>query len=310
MRSSRTRGVPRSSCAERSRVSTPPWKADSAERLPCGAAGVGGSGGRRRVLPPLRERGAAGPRSRAAHSRRLAPGGGGHAGRLPGGLADRGPVRSRPWSARSWLMTIATTRPWTGFATRRPGRRRETRHAVLGGRAPYDQTAEDSGLSLDARTVRAAVGGLSPRQRQAIELAYSGGYTYTEVSGLLDVPLGTAKSRIRDGLLLLRDRVSTFPARGGAVHETAGARPCSAARARAGRGPTGPDPDHHPTRRSSDMTTHHRLHRREGAGRRVQPAGRRRRRRRPTRRPDPRLAAFRTRGRSRSRPSRAPATAS
>ena len=111
-------------------------------------------------------------------------------------------------SALSWLMTIAHHKAVDRVRHAEAGRRRETRHAVLGGRAPYDQTAEEAGLSLDARTVRAAVGGLSPRQRQAIELAYFGGYTYTEVSGLLDVPLGTAKSRIRDGLLLLRDRVS------------------------------------------------------------------------------------------------------
>ena len=68
---------------------------------------------------------------------------------------------------------------------------------------PVDQTHDLVQASLEARTVRAALADLSALQRQVIQLAYFDGYTYSEVADLLGIPLGTAKTRIRDGLLRL-----------------------------------------------------------------------------------------------------------
>ena len=58
---------------------------------------------------------------------------------------------------------------------------------------------------MDAQRVRGAVATLTNVQREAVELAFLGGYTHTEVATMLKVPVGTAKTRIRDGLIRLRD---------------------------------------------------------------------------------------------------------
>lgn len=60
---------------------------------------------------------------------------------------------------------------------------------------------------MEAADVRDALGGLSAIQREAIELAYFGGLTHREVAERLGIPLGTAKTRIRDGLGTMRDRM-------------------------------------------------------------------------------------------------------
>ena len=59
--------------------------------------------------------------------------------------------------------------------------------------------------TFEARRVRTALSGLTEVQREAITLAYYGGYTHTQVATMLDLPVGTAKTRIRDGLIRLRD---------------------------------------------------------------------------------------------------------
>lgn len=80
--------------------------------------------------------------------------------------------------------------------------------------AAADPTHDLVQASHEARVVRAALAGLAVRQREALELAYFDGYTYRQVAELLDIPLGTAKTRISSALHRLRESVAIQ-----AVHE-------------------------------------------------------------------------------------------
>jgi RNA polymerase sigma-70 factor (ECF subfamily) len=108
-------------------------------------------------------------------------------------------------SATAWMFTIVHRRAVDRVRSAEAATRRDTTYQLQQQVAEHDVTAEAAQASLEARRVRAALTELTPVQRRAIELSYFGGYTHTEVASMLDIPLGTAKTRIRDGLIRLRD---------------------------------------------------------------------------------------------------------
>lgn len=108
-------------------------------------------------------------------------------------------------SAVSWLLTLVHRAAVDRVRATESATRRDQVWERQARPVDHDQTAEAVEASLEGRRVRRAVAALTPVQRQAVELAYFGGYTHTEVARMLEVPLGTAKTRIRDGLIRLRD---------------------------------------------------------------------------------------------------------
>lgn len=111
-------------------------------------------------------------------------------------------------TANGWIMTMAHRRAVDRVRSEQSSRNRNERVAVLeAAEEGYDVVAEDVEIRLEQQQVRNALDGLTDLQRQAIELAYYGGYTYREVAELLDTPLGTVKTRLRDGLIRLRDTI-------------------------------------------------------------------------------------------------------
>ena len=108
-------------------------------------------------------------------------------------------------SPLGWLLTIVHRKSVDRVRSAEASTRRDTTYNQQNQPVDHDSTAEAAQASLEAHRVRTALESLTPVQREALELAYFGGYTHTEVATMLDLPVGTAKTRIRDGLIRLRD---------------------------------------------------------------------------------------------------------
>lgn len=108
-------------------------------------------------------------------------------------------------SALSWLMTLAHRRAVDRVRSAEASSRRDSTWHDQSQPSEHDVTAEAATAAIDATRVRKAMESLTKVQREALELAYFGGYTHSEVATMLELPVGTAKTRIRDGLIRLRD---------------------------------------------------------------------------------------------------------
>ena len=108
-------------------------------------------------------------------------------------------------SALAWLMTLAHRRAVDRVRSAQAQSVRDEDYESLRDRPSPDPTSQEVEDRWQAQTVRAAVTDLGPPHQEAVELAYFQGMTHREVSLALGVPLGTAKTRIRDGLRKLRE---------------------------------------------------------------------------------------------------------
>ncbi|WP_326656505.1 sigma-70 family RNA polymerase sigma factor [Streptomyces sp. NBC_00385] len=107
-------------------------------------------------------------------------------------------------SAMTWIMTLAHRRAVDRVRASQAGADRERQVALLDPGPPFDDVTEQVENHLEWQRVRRCVHALTDIQREAVALAYYGGLTYREVAQSLSVPLGTVKTRLRDGLIRLR----------------------------------------------------------------------------------------------------------
>jgi RNA polymerase sigma-70 factor, ECF subfamily len=105
--------------------------------------------------------------------------------------------------AATWVMTIAHRRAIDRVRSSAAAAEREQKVAPVN--PLRDEVADAVEASLDRERVRRCLDGLTEVQRESITLAYYGGYSYRQVAELLSVTLGAIKTRIRDGLIRMRD---------------------------------------------------------------------------------------------------------
>ncbi|MFF0204303.1 sigma-70 family RNA polymerase sigma factor [Streptomyces sp. NPDC005017] len=108
-------------------------------------------------------------------------------------------------TAVNWILTLAHRRAVDRVRSVDAAAVRDHKAALLDRMPEYDQVAEHVEARLEREHVRRCLRTLTDIQHQAVTLAYYRGLTYREVAEALALPLGTVKTRLRDGLIRMRD---------------------------------------------------------------------------------------------------------
>ncbi len=108
-------------------------------------------------------------------------------------------------SGSAWILTITHRRAVDRVRAERAAADRAAKVGAVSAQTEYDEVADEVTARLEQQQVRRCLKGLTDLQREAITLAYYGGHSYREVAELLGAGLPTVKTRMRDGLIRLRD---------------------------------------------------------------------------------------------------------
>ena len=128
-------------------------------------------------------------------------------------------------SVKTWLLSIVHHRSVDAVRRRRPTTELPEPEASPPRQLILPDVWTEVAGRIDAETVRVALSALSDVQREALELAYFGGLTQTEIAERTRTPLGTVKSRMRLGLLAMRRGLVGEPGEAGGSWTDAGLEP-------------------------------------------------------------------------------------
>jgi RNA polymerase sigma-70 factor (ECF subfamily) len=124
----------------------------------------------------------------------------------------------------AWLLTVVHHKAVDAVRREESQRRRQSRaqaELALSEPVAARDVDEEAWTGLVAGRVRTALGGLSTPQREALTLAYFGGYTQREVAALTGTPLGTVKTRMLAGMRRLKQELGDPESPSGALGESA-----------------------------------------------------------------------------------------
>ncbi|WNI16758.1 sigma-70 family RNA polymerase sigma factor [Streptomyces sp. ITFR-21] len=108
-------------------------------------------------------------------------------------------------SAMAWIMTMAHRRAVDRVRSAQASADREHKAGLRDHSPAFDEVTEQVERRLEREQVRRCLERLTGLQHESVTLAYYRGYTYQETAEVLGVALGTVKTRLRDGLIRLRD---------------------------------------------------------------------------------------------------------
>ena len=110
-------------------------------------------------------------------------------------------------SAISWVLTIAHRRAVDRIRSAQKSHERDLRIGIRDLERDFDSVSEVVEIRVENERIKRAMSRLTPVQREAVVLAYYGGYTHSEMAQILRIPIGTVKTRLRDGMIRLRDEL-------------------------------------------------------------------------------------------------------
>ncbi|WP_395640786.1 ECF RNA polymerase sigma factor SigK [Pseudolysinimonas sp.] len=110
-------------------------------------------------------------------------------------------------SGMAWVLTMAHRRAIDRIRASQKSHERDLRIGIRDMERDFDQVSESVEIRVENERVKHAMSRLTQLQREAVILAYYGGYSHSEMAEILGIPLGTVKTRLRDGMIRLRDEL-------------------------------------------------------------------------------------------------------